>query len=739
MSKVRLFPLLIALLAAVLSVGPACDNDDDDSATDAEQTTDDDETAPTDDDHDSPEIAFTKVSLLLPTEATQSAGLAAADAVALLSEINGLEATTADTLDTAAETLNVVLGEAALVTATYSEAELASMAAESFRLRRTEANGAAAIVVVGADARGLQYGLYEVLELLGFRFFHPEQTHAPSLARLTFPETLDVYEAPDWGRRGFHFHTMHPIEAAEFLMKESPQHEQWAKHLIDWLARNKQNYWQFELLREADYDNLIDYYAELIDCSHRRLVDAGVTVTWVFQQQKAWKLLPGQFGGEQREELEAGIDRVMQVPWDHLHLEMGSTEFTPVSDTVQLAWMNDTTAYLAEAYPETDASVKVHCSTGQTAPNYGDINFNYLVQEADPALGAYPHTVAYFGFTGPAYVYGNDNFDDLYAWMLAQIGSRKMYYYPETAYYCSFDIDVPLFLPIYPYIRYLDIALLADKGLDGHVTFTSGHEWGYWLNDWVVAQATWDSRRGYQDIIAEFAAVFGNARDGMRRAVLDLSQDQYAMLVENNLGGYLAGQDTWDELGYLFGGTTHPKPWTFAELYRADAEQIGRFRKSVLVDLRIQKERYAALLEQIEALRPRVAPEAMTWYDELVDGYRVNLYRAGHAYHLYAGVCLRRLSETGVAPNGLAAAQSHFAQARAIKPLFLAAMRHREPHYRYPFAYSSGWERSVTAYDYKYLYQASTGYWYTRYEKQAIDRDLNPLLMNLIDPLWFMF
>lgn len=737
MQQKHLLSLLILWFAVISFVAPACDDADDDDS-DASEA-DDDDASPANDDTTASETAFTKISLLLPTDAPEAVSLAAADAFTLLAGIAGLTVTHSTTLVADEDTLNIVIGDAALSASIHTAAELAEMAAESFRLRLIETNGATAIVVTGADARGLQYGVYEVLEILGFRFFHPEQTYAPSLERLAFPETLDVYEAPDWGRRGYHFHTMHPIEAAEFLMKESPRHEQWAKNLINWLVRNKQNYWQFELLREADFDNLIDYYTELLDYSHRRLVDVGVTVTWVFQQQKAWKLLPGQFGGEQREKLKAGIDRLMQVPWDHLNLEMGSTEFTPVEDTLQLAWMNDTTAFLAATYPATEASVKVHCSTGQTAPNYGDINYNYLVQEADPRLGAYPHTVAYFGFGDPALVYGNDNFNDLHAWLLAQIGSRKIYYYPETAYYCSFDIDVPLFLPVYPYVRYRDIALLADKGLDGHITFTSGHEWGYWLNDWVVAKATWDSDRGYRDILGEFAAVFGDAAEGMRRVILGLSQDQYELLVQDNLGGYLAGEDTWDELGYLFGGVTHPKPLTFSELYHSDPEQIIAFQESVLVGLENQKKRYAARLEQIEALRPRVAPDARAWYDELVDGCRVNLYRASHAYHLYAGACWRRLYETDANPANLTKAQAHFTQARAIKPMFLATMRHREPHYRYPFEYSSGWERSVTSYDYRYLYQASTAYWYIRYEKQAIDRDLNPLLMNLIDPLWFMF
>ena len=73
-----------------------------------------------------------------------------------------------------------------------------------------------------------------------------------------------------------------------------------------------------------------------------------------------------------------------------------------------------------------------------------------------------------------------------------------MSYFPESAYWISADIDVPAFLPEFLYARWLDIHRLApscaDAGLpplDGHVTFTSGHEWGYWLTDYLVAKMLW--------------------------------------------------------------------------------------------------------------------------------------------------------------------------------------------------------------------------------------------------------
>jgi len=683
-----------------------------------------------------PPATPTRVLIVLPNDADASVRLAADDAVGLLKQIPTLEAAVANAIADDGATFNVAIVGRGVSAAVFTAAETANMPPESFRLRSA---GERVVAIAGADARGRQYGIYDVLERLGFRFFHPEQTYAPPAADVKWPAKVDVFETPSWGRRGFHFHTEHPIEASEFLLVPSATHRQWAHDLIDWLARNKANYWEFELLRTVDYDKTAPYFKELVDYSHARQVDAGVVVTWVFQQQKAWKLLPSVVI-ENKAALERGLDRIMQVPWDHVNLEMGGTEFTKVGDRLQVAWMNDTVAYLAAKYPHTSASVKVHCSTGQTAPHYGGVNFNYLAQFADKRLGIYPHTVMYYGLEGPAPVYDNRDFGPLYRWTLSMIdGVRKVYYNPETAYWCAFDISVPLFLPLYLRNRAADIALLADKRLDGHVTFTSGHEWGYWLSDWGVARLTWNSRRTWTDALADFAAIFGDAGPAVAGAVRDLGEAQQHWLIDRHLASYHAGQDTWNELGYLVGTDTHPRPVLFRELYKMKTANVRALQRGVIADLAGAAADFAALRARLEALAARLPAGAAPWFAELRDGFRVDELRATHAHSLWAGAAARRLQELGDDPGGEATAQIFFARAKGATRRLAATIHARESHYRYPLFYSTGWKRSVTAYDFRYLYQASTVYWNRRYEKQAIEKDFHPFLMNLVDPIWFFF
>ena len=723
------FLFLLLALVVVASCGGGKASDDDDDTTPADDDADDD-TAP---------LAYQNVAIVLADDADPAVRLAAADAVGLLQQISGLQASLAEQPSTDPETLNIALVGGGVAESVFTAAELAAMPAESFRLRSATLDGAAAVAVAGADARGRQYGLYDLLERFGFRFFHPEQTYIPPPDDVQWPDQLDVFEKPDWGRRGFHFHTMHPIEASEFLLVASEQHKEWAHHLIDWLARNKQNYFQFELLRTVDYDQMVPYFTDLVNYSHSRLVDAGIVVTWVFQQQKAWKLLPDA-RAEHQTELQQSLDQIMQVPWDHLNLEMGGTEFTQVKDTLQVAWMNDTVAYLAEKYPQTDASVKVHCSSDQTAPSYGDINFNYLPQVADERMGIYPHTVMYYDLQGPAPVYNNENFSALYNWMLSMIdGTRKVYFYPETAYWCSFDIDVPLFLPIYIFNRWKDLALLVDKGLDGHVDFTSGHEWSYWLSDWSVARFTWNSHQDWTDALEWYAAIFGDAGPEIAAAIRDLALAQREWLIDKNLASYLSGEDTWDELGYFVGTTTHPRPIMFSELYRMDEAEVREMQDGVIADLRGMVDAFNEILNRVDNMLQFVPAPAMAWYSELIDSFLVDTWRAAHAHLLWSGAASRRLYELGVDPDGENKAQQLFESAREYTERFRETVQTREASYRYPLFYSTGWKRSVTSYDFRYLFQASNAYWFRRYEAQAIDKNFNPFLMNIIDPIWFFF
>lgn len=679
-----------------------------------------------------------RFTFIVPSDSGYSVAFAARDAAQLLGSALGIDISVVPKFSDVNSGIVIAVNEDRTSTALYDSKELDGMPPESFRIRRSELENKVVIAVAGADERGTQYGIYDLLEIFGFRFFHPEMTYRPRRETITVPEELDIFEKPDYPRRGFHIHTMHPIEATEFLQRSDPEYLNYSKHLIDWHIRNKQNYMQWELLREVDFDAEVEHFKAIADYAHSRKMDLGIVVSWVFQQQKAWKLVPNLYK-ESKEEMERNLDQLMQVPWDHINLEMGSSEFTQVSDVLQVKWMNNTVEYLSRKYPYTEASVKVHCSSGQTAPSYGDINFNYLAQEADPKMGIYPHTVMFYDLAGPVGAYDNENFDDLFTWMKKQIGKRKVYYYPETAYWCSLDIDVPLFLPVYLFNRWKDIVLLSEMKLDGHVNFTSGHEWGYWLNDWVVAISTWDAQLDWRDILADYSGIFGSAGEAILDTLVDLTLYQEKMFITENLISYIAGQDSWDEIGYLVGTTTHPRPVLFSELYKMDEYELAEFHDSIIVSLKEIAQTFEKLHNRVASHQDRIPVNGLYWFDELQDCFATNLYRAQHAYYLFQGAYNRRMNELGLNEDGEEKALEYFDSALAVSESAIELMRDRENYYRYPLDLSIGWERSLTSYDFKYLWQASTGYWYRRYEAQAIDKNFNIMMMNVIDPVWFFF
>jgi hypothetical protein len=188
-----------------------------------------------------------------------------------------------------------------------------------------------------------------------------------------------------------------------------------------------------------------------------------------------------------------------------------------------------------------EAAVKVHCSTKQTCSEYLDprtnepINFNFLTYYAHSSLGILPHTVQAYGLGDPiGGAYGNKDYTDIeeYMYFEASQKNRSVVFYPETSYWVSVDIDVPLFLPLYGQRRQHDLRRIAKKELEseqqqqssccsvesvdgdgscanpdssctsnndiqpfriqGQMIFDSGWEWGYWLNDMIAARASWD-------------------------------------------------------------------------------------------------------------------------------------------------------------------------------------------------------------------------------------------------------
>ena len=91
---------------------------------------------------------------------------------------------------------------------------------------------------------GISFGLYGLLqEKLGFQFYHPKQTHIPNIENWPLTELFEWKVSPRFNKRGFHLHTMHPIELTEALLNlNHPNGLNEIKAYIDWLSRNQQNY-----------------------------------------------------------------------------------------------------------------------------------------------------------------------------------------------------------------------------------------------------------------------------------------------------------------------------------------------------------------------------------------------------------------------------------------------------------------------------------------------------------------
>ena len=185
--------------------------------------------------------------------------------------------------------------------------------------------------------------------------------------------------------------------------------------------------------------------------------------------------------------------------FDMLGTESGSTEFTHTACSQMLAWIN----YTADACAKKGkpALIKCHCSDAGTCPEYDDINFNFLPELASLNMGVLPHTVQTFGFDDSSSgSYGQSNFSFMRDWMaeVAQDQPQRLnVFYGETAYWVNFDINVPLFLPLYADRRISDLrqmqAIEKDDGVqfDGQMNFCSGWEWGYWVQEVAVARASW--------------------------------------------------------------------------------------------------------------------------------------------------------------------------------------------------------------------------------------------------------
>ena len=329
-------------------------------------------------------------------------------------------------------------------------------------------------------------------------------------------------------------------------------------------------------------------------------------------------------------------------------------------------------------------------------------------------------------------------------------------------------MDVPLFLPLYPERRLHDLRLIAgdeDAGLmgfganagshiDGQMNFSSGWEWGYWLNDVITARSAWNPHVDAASDADAFALAldpvvrpFGAKAPALRDLLVRMARDQRDILILGKVNGtgpadthrrngqaYLQGWETWDDVAWQLDGvpgvpafTTQPgklglvemrNPFHPAPAYTAELDPLLVEMEDVL----------AAHSAEMSVLASGCAGTGCSLLQEMADATRITALRAAQVHALYLYVDGASDQSDLWRAERLAEAQDALDEAQTI-------VDHRETLYRVPADRIAGWRENPTAYEWTYLWPVRNLHFWWRDQAKAVLAPASPCFMNVIDPV----
>ncbi|MCX7607447.1 MAG: hypothetical protein N2170_09350 [Bacteroidia bacterium] len=409
------------------------------------------------------------------------------------------------------------------------------------------------------------YGLYTFLEEKhGFVFVHPLVT-----LRVLPSSCKDMKIQPRFRWRGFHLHTQHPIELTEaFHDPAFPEGEKLVRSYIDWLVRNRQNYFEFCLLRTVQLEKWVPYFRRIVQYARERGVTVGLDISLRMQQQRAFQLLPRYSLHSKRYLLYTRLQLLASTGIARLNVDLNAAEF--VGKTWG-PWI-DSLLHYGEKIGITVMS-RQHV-VPPDAYALGDFH----PQELPRNLTLCVHSVMCYGLRDSITpVYRCKNFSHLYETLREESRHRKVWYYPETAYWVTFDNSVPIWLLSYLRSRWEDIRLVEGLA-EGHLTFSSGWDIGYWLFDWSVARWSWKATCDGEEVVSfpqeGFMRLFGGDTLLWERLI----RFQDSVLVGRDLLSYLTPTTPMDEIGWYALPPFQPRlpvpPW---KIYRKPGKYQARF------------------------------------------------------------------------------------------------------------------------------------------------------------------
>ncbi|MCF8275713.1 MAG: hypothetical protein K9J17_03175 [Flavobacteriales bacterium] len=563
------------------------------------------------------------------------------------------------------------------------------------------------------SVQGLTFGIYGLLdEVLGFRFIHPKNTILPD--EVKWPKELKYSSSPRFTKKGFHLHTQHPLELTEQLHNpDFPNAWPEVKEYIDWLVRNRQNYWEWCLLRTVDMEKWQPHAKRMVDYSHERGLMIGVDVSLHMIQQRTFQLYKNwpKSWRSKEEQLLRSLDDLYYAKWDFLNVEFATAEFVGGKEKLKSRLKKTLIETARNKYHSNIMGRKHVVSEENMVGEQADV-FN-ANDSIDLFRGVGIHTVMMYSLEDSvAPVYENKNFHHIHKDMLLESKVREVWFYPESAYWVTYDNSVPMLLLPYLSGRLSDILLCEKEGIPNHLTFSSGWELGYWAVDWSIARWSWKSSFNGEEHIPEpmeWVSALGYSPEvnANLNQHLELQQEY---LLNKNLLRFMCAQTVTDEFS-LFRKQFQPRPdYTFKWLARKSDEETRDKVKSVgLTQLQEYYSRSEALNTQLAALIDTLRPSPISeYFSALV----ITSLRAKHRATTVNAILAHREKRKEDKEHWLE-------KGREIRLQGVGLVHKLELNYKYNAEYLYSERFSHTSYPHGYLYAPHTLHFWKREEEQA--------------------
>ena len=425
------------------------------------------------------------------------------------------------------------------------------------------------------------------------------------------------------------------------------------------------------------------------------------------------------------------------------------TEFTEANEDETVALLTTIANVVDNEFPDVDLYTINHGTHQKPMPGRG-VRFFDLPQFTPGNMGVKVHPLMFYDLERPAAgVYGNEDYKGLLSWTLEQQQHRRIIHYPESSWWLTFDLPVPLFFaPATVEARHHDINLLSPylakaegqkTGIYGHRLFSSGQEWGYWVIDYCASQMAWSVTFDNKDCWHDIAQALVDPRDvdAFETVMAAVETRQIRDLRDPNLLRFLVGSDDGTEAAARTGIQFHPLPPAPSAVLGYTAKSAAALQTNSLAPLAAMAQDYETWAQKIAELRPNPATQdadmTAAFLYEFADALAVFSLRAAHAVAVYntalkARDALALLTEQGMPSTtpALAPITQGLVLARALTGQARDVIRRREANYRYPPALtivggepdSPDAKLNPTVYPYRYLSRTHRLFYWTRPDNQ---------------------